>query len=73
MVEINDNELKQIKNQIIDLEDFQQDEIFKILEKNNIKYTQNNNGVFLNMKLLDELSITQFKEYLLFIDKQKLI
>tara|TARA_B110000967_G_C18553796_1_gene396670 strand:+ start:274 stop:495 length:222 start_codon:yes stop_codon:yes gene_type:complete len=73
MVEINDNELKQIRNQIIELEEFQQHEIFKILEKNNIKYTQNNNGLFLNMKLIDESCIAQFKEYLLFINNQKLI
>ena len=31
-------------------------EILKILDKNNIKYTQNKNGLFLNMKILKNLN-----------------
>ena len=29
-------------------------EIFKILQKNNVKYTENNNGIFVNGKTIPE-------------------
>jgi hypothetical protein len=42
------------------------DEIFKILYKNNCSYTQNNNGVFVNLNWLDEDILTNIKDYVSF-------
>jgi hypothetical protein len=53
------------------LEEFQQYEILKILDKNNVKYTQNKNGLFLNMKILDIICLTNINEYLIFIKNNK--
>ena len=44
----NDLELKNLRDNISLLEDFQQLEILKIFDKNNVKYTTNNNGIFIN-------------------------
>jgi len=62
-----DLELKNLRDQINDLEDFQKIEIFKIIQKNNVLFTKNNNGIFLNMKLLDDSCLTSINEYLIFI------
>ena len=67
MTSYDDDELKKLRYEITTLEEFQQIEILKILEKNNVKYTTNKNGIFLNMKLLPDVCVTQFNEYLLFI------
>lgn len=62
-----DLELKNLRDQINDLEDFQKIEIFKIIQKNNVLFTKNNNGIFLNMKLLDDSCLTSINDYLIFI------
>lgn len=67
----NDLELKILRDEIIELEEFQQYEILKILDKNNIKYTQNKNGLFLNMKILDTICLENINEYLIFIKNNK--
>ena len=67
----NDLELKNLRDEIIELEEFQQYEILKILDKNNVKYTQNKNGLFLNMKILDIICLTNINDYLIFIKNNK--
>jgi len=67
----NDLELKMLRDEIIELEEFQQYEILKILDKNNVKYTQNKNGLFLNMKILDTICLENINEYLIFIKNNK--
>jgi len=63
----NDLELKNLREKINDLEDFQQIEIFKIIQTNDVSYSKNNNGIFLNMKLLNDNCITSINDYLIFI------
>lgn len=63
----NDQELKNLRDDINLLEDFQQLEILKIFDKNNIKYTTNNNGIFINMKILDETCLNDIYNFLIFI------
>ena len=60
--------LKELTEKISQLENFQYIEILKILEKNNIKFTQNNNGIFINMNKLDENIIDEFENYLKYIN-----
>ena len=65
----NDLELKNLRDEISTLEDFQQMEILKIVDKNDVKYSKNNNGVFLNMKILDDDCIKEIYNFLDFIKK----
>jgi hypothetical protein len=65
----NDLVLKNLRDGITELEDFQQLEILKIVDKNNIKYSQNTNGIFLNMKILDKKCLKAICNYLEFIKK----
>jgi len=45
------NELKQLRDHIENMDTIHQIHIFKILKQNQIEYTENNNGVFINMTL----------------------
>ena len=65
----NDLVLKNLRDEITSLEDFQQLEILKIIDKNNVKYSQNTNGIFLNMKILDKKCLKGIYNYLEFIKK----
>lgn len=42
------------------------DEIFKILYKNNSTYTQNNNGIFVNLNWIDDEILIQIYNYINF-------
>ena len=63
----NDQELKNLRDDITLLEDFQQIEILKIFDKNNVKYTTNNNGLFINMKILEKTCLNDIYIFLNFI------
>ena len=40
---------KQLVNIVKSLSDLQKNEIFNIIQKNNLKYSENNNGIFINI------------------------
>ena len=44
--------------------------ILEILKVNNVNYSENSNGVFVNMNNLDDDIINKLKEYLVYIDQQ---
>ena len=47
-------------------------EIFKIIQKNKIKYTQNDNGIFINLSMLDNNMIGEIQNFVNFcIDNKK--
>lgn len=59
--------LKEIREIINDLDTCEQVEILKILEKNKVKYTSNNNGVFINMNKLSISVIEEVEQFIKFI------
>jgi len=47
-------------------------EIFKIIQKNKIKYTQNDNGIFINLSMLDNNMVGEIQNFVNFcIDNKK--
>ena len=59
--------LKNIRDSIGELDKNQQHEIFKIICKNrNNRYTENNNGIFINMNKLSNSTIKNIKSFLEF-------
>ena len=48
--------LRELRDTISELDSCEQVEVLKIIEKNKIKYTENNNGVFINMNKLNKLN-----------------
>ena len=60
-----------IKNQIEKLDSIYQKEILKIIIKNEIKYSENRNGIFLNMENLNELTLNEITQKLEYIKEQE--
>ena len=46
-----------LKEQIENLDAFHHNKILKILVKNNIKYSENRNGIFVNMNSFNNMNI----------------
>jgi hypothetical protein len=64
---INYKEKKELVNKIIKLLPIQQKEIFNIFNKNNINYTKNNNGVFINITNIDDVIVKEIENYMNYI------
>jgi hypothetical protein len=64
-------ELKKIKKIIDELNEDEQNEIFKIIRSHNSNYTLNNNGAFINMNTLSEHTITEIHKFLLYSNDNK--
>ena len=59
--------LKNLRDRICELGIVENIEIFKILQKNNVKYTENNNGIFVNMTKLSQKTVEDIESFLTFI------
>ena len=47
-------------------------EIYKILKKDTVKITKNNNGVFINLINISDNAKKELEEFILYIDSQKI-
>lgn len=64
--------LKNIRDQITALDKNQQHEIFKLVrKKQDNRYTENNNGIFINMNKLDPETIKNIESFLEFSRQNK--
>jgi len=57
---------KNIRDNISKLSINEMLEIFKIINNNNTKYTKNNNGIFINLKWIDEDILNKINDYIEF-------
>lgn len=67
----NFNDLEKIRKQVESLNNIHHIEIGKILKKNNIKLTENNNGLFVNLNNIDIAVINEINNYLTFVNIQE--
>ena len=65
----NINNLKSLKEKIEGLEKTEHQEILKIIKRYDCKFTENNNGVFINMNKLSEDVIKEIESFLVFSDE----
>ena len=65
------NELKRLRDHIENMDSIHQVHIFKILKQNQIEYTENNNGVFINMTLLNSHTLKHIKNFIKYVDLQQ--
>lgn len=68
---INYIELDKLRKTIEDLDNIHHIEIGKIFKKNNIELTENNNGIFINLNLLNIKIINEIKDYLKYVKTQE--
>jgi len=69
MTEITD--LKRLRDKIEKMERIHQIHIFKILKENQIEFTENSNGVFVNMTLLDDTTLKQINNFIKYVNLQQ--
>tara|TARA_B100000674_G_scaffold202310_1_gene165161 strand:- start:204 stop:494 length:291 start_codon:yes stop_codon:yes gene_type:complete len=69
MTEITD--LKRLRDNIEKMERIHQIHIFKILKENQIEFTENSNGVFVNMTLLDDTTLKQINSFIKYVNLQQ--
>ena len=60
-------ELTALRDNIENLEKHQHLHIVAIIQKNNVDFTENRNGIFLNMKDLNKKTIKEITRYLKYI------
>uniref|UniRef100_A0A6C0EMH8 NET domain-containing protein n=1 Tax=viral metagenome TaxID=1070528 RepID=A0A6C0EMH8_9ZZZZ len=65
------NELKRLRDHIEIMDSIHQVHIFKILKQNQIEYTENNNGVFINMTLLNNDTLKHIGNFIKYVDLQQ--
>ena len=65
----NITKLKSLKEKIESLEKTEHQEVLKIIKKYECKYTENNNGVFINMNKLTDNVIEEIQSFLVFSDE----
>jgi hypothetical protein len=63
--------LEQLSKQISKLTKEEHIEIFRLLYENDLKYTENNNGIFIQMEHLDKSQIEKIEKYLEYIEKKQ--
>lgn len=70
-----ENKKKFIIEKVRKFNNFEHIEILKIIKKNNIKYSENNNGIFINLNLINEQVINKVEEFVKYciIKKKNLI
>lgn len=66
------NYLENLKNKILKMTSIEWDNIYKIIKDENIPYTKNNNGIFINMKDLNKSSIESINNIIKYYETIKL-
>lgn len=60
--------LENLKTKILKMTEIEWENIFDIIKRENISYTKNNNGIFINMKELNENSIEDINKIVEYYD-----
>ena len=68
---MNNNELLVIRDEIEKMEKIHQVHILKIFKKNNIDFTENSNGIFINMSILSKDILNDIRSYIKYVNLQQ--
>jgi predicted RNA binding protein YcfA (HicA-like mRNA interferase family) len=63
---------KDIINKVSNLSNVQQNEIFNIIKKNNINYTCNKNGIFINITKINDDLVNEILDYVAFLESNNI-
>ena len=68
---MNVEKLKRLQNDIDKLDKIHHLKILKILRDNDVKYSENRNGIFVNMNVFNQKTITEIEKTLEYIKAQE--
>jgi hypothetical protein len=63
--------LTSLRDNIENMEKIHQVHILKIFKKYNVEYTENTNGIFINMSILKDEAIVEIKSYIEYVKLQQ--
>tara|TARA_B100000674_G_C37629327_1_gene818044 strand:+ start:337 stop:621 length:285 start_codon:yes stop_codon:yes gene_type:complete len=63
--------LTSLRDNIENMEKIHQVHILKIFKKYNVEYTENTNGIFINMSILKDEAIAEIKSYIEYVKLQQ--
>jgi|UniRef100_A0A6C0C1C8 hypothetical protein len=64
--------LENLRNSIEKLDKVHHVNILKILNKNEVNYSENNNGIFINLTKIDEITLSDINNYVKYVKLQEL-
>ena len=67
-----DTDLNKLKNQIEHFDREKQLHIFRIFKEGNVKFTENRNGIFINISDLNKEILEEVREYVQYVKKQEI-
>lgn len=67
-----DTDLNKLKNQIEHFDKDKQLYIFRIFKEKNIKFSENRNGIFINMSDLSKDVLDEVRKYVQYVHKQEI-
>jgi len=70
--DVNIDALKYLRDKIETLTVFHQIEILRILQMNKVTFSENKNGVFVNLTYVSQDIIKKINDYIVYVDKQEL-
>jgi hypothetical protein len=68
---MNVNDVKKLRDTIQEMDAIHQVNILKIIKKNTVDFTENNNGIFINMSLLDDSTIAEMTKFVRYVNLQE--
>lgn len=68
---MNNTELLKIRDQVEKMEKIHQVNILKIFKKHNIDFTENSNGIFVNMTILNPDILEEINSYISYVNLQQ--
>lgn len=65
------DDVKKLRDTIQNMDSIHQVNILKIIKKNHVDFTENSNGIFINMSLLDETTINEMTKFVKYVSLQE--
>lgn len=66
-----EDQILKLRDEIEKLTSIQHLEILKIFKKHDIAFSENKNGVFINLNCVDNFILSEIKEYILYLRNQE--
>jgi len=65
------NNIKKLRDIIENMNKIHQIHILKILKENDIQFTENSNGIFVNMSLLNKKTLNRIRKFIKYVHLQE--
>ena len=68
---MNTVQLQHLRDDIEKMDTIHQKHVFDIFRRNKINFTQNNNGIFINLTTVENTTLKEIKSYILYVNLQQ--